>query len=272
MKNLIFKSVSVLLLTGVSTIALADTTYVTCYYDNHKKWHWGLDKLGKYQKITGSWKETQNTNVYQFHVIQDWSKKDLENVCKRTLEQKGITSQVTGIYAADSNVGKNYEIIYKKQPEPEPIATTQKLEKLGGEWKSINRCLGEKCGSVQVSYTVGVENGKEIGKSSSVGKAISSTLGLSAGVYGVDVSTEFTYESNSEQTESIMDSFSRSKSQTIQTTCNGPSEFWQWVSIATIKNGTKTENIEANSDLVACASIGKGPQGKDRRNSMWSPL
>lgn len=270
LKKIIFKSISALLLIGASTVALADTTYVTCYYNNDKKWEWGLNKEGGYQQIAGNWKKTPNTNVDQFHVIKDWSKKDLADVCKRTLEQKGINSQVTGIYAADSNAGSNYEIIYK-EPAPAP-APTKKLSKLVGKWKSINRCKGDSCDSIQVSYTVGVEKGKAIEKSSSIGMALGISLGVEAEALGVGkVSAGFTSELSSEQTESIMNSFTQSKSQSIQITCKGPSEFWQWVSIATINNGTQTETIEANSDLVACALIGKGPKGTDLHNPAWSP-
>lgn len=274
MKKIILKSIFASLLVGVSTAALADTTYLTCYYNDGKKWHWGLNDSGDYQKISGNWKKTQNTNVYQFHVIESWTKQRVANVCKKTLEQKGINSKVTGIYAADSSVGSNYEIIYKEpvKKESESTQATKKLTRLGGQWKPINRCKGESCDSIQVSYTVGVEKGKAIEKSSSIGKALSASLGLEAEAWGVGkVTAGFTAEVNSEQTESIMNSFTQNKSQTIQTTCKGPSEFWQWVSSATINNGTQSETIEANSDLVACALIGKGPKGTDLRNPAWSP-
>lgn len=268
MKKFIFRAISALFLTGASAITLADTTYVTCYYNDGKKWEWGLNDEGKYQQIAGTWKKNPHTGVYQFDVLKDWSKNRLAGVCKRTLDQKGINSKVTGIFAADSSIGSNYEIIYK---EPESKPAKKQLTKLSGQWKRINHCKGNSCGSVQVSYTVGVEKGKEIGKSSTVGQSLSSTLGVEGKVYGVGVKAEFTYEANSEQTESIMDSFTRSNSQTIQTTCNGPSEFWQWITIATIENGTEIETIVANSELVACALIGKGPQGKDLNNPAWSP-
>ena len=269
MKNIIFKSISALLLIGASTVALADTTYVTCYYDNNKKWEWGLNDSGDYQKITGSWQKTKNTNIDEFHVIEAWSEERVADVCKKTLEQKGIKSKVTEIYAANNNFGSNYNIIYKKSPKP---ASKPELSKLDGQWKSIQQCIGANCDSLQVSYTVGVEKGKAIEKSSTIGMALSVSLGMEAEAPGVGkVTTEFTSELSTQQTESIMNSFTQSESQTMQYTCRGPGEVWQWVTTATIKNGTKNEVINAKSNLIACAPTGKGPKDKDLRNLAWSP-
>ena len=115
MRNLMLKSLVGLLVLGASAITSADTTYLTCYYNGDSKWEWGLSDEGKYQKITGQWYETRNTKIDQFHVTSSWPKERLVQVCKTTLEQKGIYSSLSGIYAANSNVGSNYAIIVNGQ-------------------------------------------------------------------------------------------------------------------------------------------------------------
>ena len=269
MKNIIFKSISALVLIGASTGALAASTYVTCYYNDDKDWKWGLDDSGEYQKITGNWQTLKNTNVEQFHVIEAWTQERITNVCKKTLEQNGIKSKITNIYAANSNFGSNYPIVYKNLPKP--VAKPELS--LGGQWKSIQKCTGSNCESLQVSYTVGVEQGKAIEKSSSIGMALSVSLGMEAEAPGFGkVTSEFTSELSTQHTQSIMNSFTHSEAQTMQYTCKAPGEIWQWVSTATIKNGTQPKVITAKSNLVACTAPGQEPQGKNLRNPAWSPV
>ena len=93
-------------------MALADTTYVTCYHDDNKGWEWALNDSGDYQKITGEWKKiSKHTGTYVWIANIKWDKNRLINLCNDTFEQKGIKKKVKAIYAADSNIGNNYEII-----------------------------------------------------------------------------------------------------------------------------------------------------------------
>ena len=271
MKNILFKSISALLFIGVSTATLADTSYIACYHDKNS-WEWGLDDSGQYQKIAGTWEKDQYLKTTQFHLVDSWSEARVKNICTQTLKQKRINAKVTKVYAATSTFGSNYEIVYPTiKPAPKP-ATTRTLTKLGGQWERIKGCIGENCDGLKVTYTEGVEKGNEIAKGSSLGMSISATLGIEGGVPGVGTAkAEFTSALSAEQTTSIMNSFTKSSSHSTEASCKGASEVWQWVSVATVRNGTNNETIKANSDLIACAPIGKGPKGTDLNNPTWSP-
>lgn len=112
MKKLALKSVLLSLFLSTSTIALADTTYVTCYHDDNTGWEWALNDEGKYQKITGLWKDTsKHTKTYVWIANSKWDKNRIIDLCNNTFKQKGIKRKLKAVYAADSNFGNNYEII-----------------------------------------------------------------------------------------------------------------------------------------------------------------
>lgn len=197
----------------------------------------------------------------------------LPNILRQNFKQIGWwdvdTSGGCGYTEYSKNCGSYAAELFSR---PAPFNNGVKINHFGGQWHMIQSCRGKQgCKELSANYTVGVEKGKAFEESSSIGKALSVTVGAEATVFGVGVSTEVSGSLSSDYTSSIMKSFSQSASKSITITCDGASELWQWKSVVNYNRGNEEEIVEAASDIVACAPAGKGPRGTDLKNAAWEP-
>jgi len=147
-----------------------------------------------------------------------------------------------------------------------------------GRWQTVNACRGGNCSESSFEISVGAEQGKELSKSSTEYKSLSTMIGVESTVGSGDLApvdievtakVEVTGEISSEQQDAIMDSFSISRQSTAAVVCSGPSVMWQWVSTLKIERATSVEDVQAPSLLTVCAPKGvKPPHAND---ISWDP-
>lgn len=138
---------------------------------------------------------------------------------------------------------------------------------LSGKWEQINACRGSHCGGTSYQISVGAESGKEISRSSTLGKSLSLMVGAEVtGTTGalpggeVTAKVEVTGAISSEQQDSILNSFSISRQTSNEVSCVGASQMWQWRSTLKIQRSVGApEDVDAGSLLTVCAPNGVKP-------------
>lgn len=153
---------------------------------------------------------------------------------------------------------------------------------LTGRWEAVNTCRGSQCGETSFQLTVGAEAGKEISKSSTVGKSLSTMLGteitasggagvplVAEGEVSVTAKVEVTGSISSEQQDAIMNSFTTSRQSTNAVTCSGAGVMWQWKSSLRIQRVSRVEDVAADSLLTVCAPVGVKPSHSN--DISWDP-
>ncbi len=145
-----------------------------------------------------------------------------------------------------------------------------------GRWEAVNTCRGSGCGETSFQLMVGAEQGKEISKSSTFGKSLSTMIGAEAkGTSGALPGVEFTAkvevtgQISSEQQDALVNSFSIKRESTTAVTCSGAGVMWQWKSTLRIQRATRVEEIQADSLLTVCAPVGVRP--KNANDIGWDP-
>lgn len=153
---------------------------------------------------------------------------------------------------------------------------------LTGRWEPVNTCRGTQCGETSFQLTVGAEQGKEISKTSTVGKSLTAMVGLETSVSGgasvplvadgevsVTARVEVSGEISEEYQDAIVNSFTSKRESTNAVTCAGAGVMWQWKSNLRIERLSRVEDVAADSLLTVCAPVGvKPPHGND---IAWDP-
>lgn len=138
---------------------------------------------------------------------------------------------------------------------------------LTGKWEVVQSCDGAKCKEITQKITTGVETGKEVSKSSTIGESLSLMVGteVKAGtgsLPGAEVTTKFelTGTMSQEQSTAVANSFSTTRNKSVSVTCLGQGTMWQWVSsINIIRVDGARDVVEAYSTLTKCAKLGETP-------------
>lgn len=145
-----------------------------------------------------------------------------------------------------------------------------------GRWEAVNTCRGSGCGETSFQLMVGAEQGKEISKSSTFGKSLSTMIGAEAkGTTGALPGVEFTAkvevtgQISSEQQDALVNSFSMKRESSTAVTCSGAGVMWQWKSTLRIQRATRVEDVNADSLLTVCAPVGVRP--KNANDISWDP-
>lgn len=186
----------------------------------------------------------------------------------------GFATHVSGTFYATGTDDHLYVSNFRRTGDTAP-ATPELVTSMvvTGKWNFLKKCSGSACGIMGHKVTTGVSAGKEVSSSSTVGKALSVMVGTEASgsVLGVDVSAklEVTGTASSEQTKTIANSFSLSKSKETEITCVGPASMWQWASTLTIFKSGGNEVVIADAEMYVCASVDGKPDHLDNIN--WSP-
>ena len=89
-------------------------TYTACYFQRGNdlssvKWQWGLQANNSWYQMNGRWVDTPHTRVKIFE--SEASQQAIRTSCANSQRYYQLAGyRVIGIYAADRNVGRNYQI------------------------------------------------------------------------------------------------------------------------------------------------------------------
>ncbi|MFK8182050.1 MAG: hypothetical protein AB8B99_01660 [Phormidesmis sp.] len=88
------------------------STYTACYFSNGstETWKWGLAPDDGWYEMSGTWEERQHTGTTYFRPSTATQAAIVQS-CRQSQAYYGLTGQrLIAVYAADSAVGRNYEI------------------------------------------------------------------------------------------------------------------------------------------------------------------
>jgi len=157
-----------------------------------------------------------------------------------------------------------------KSPYVKAQAAKATAATVSGKWVMVSECAaiaGAQCGESRNEITVGVEEGKELGSSSTIGASLSLMVGAevkgtTGALPGGEVTARFeaTGTVSAETQRAITDSFTRTRTSLASTACTGEASKWQWVStlVATFPSGVD-EVVTAPSNMTRCAPPGAVP-------------
>ena len=96
---------------SVANVALANTTTsVACYFTNgsDRTWKWGLNPSSGWYQLNGRWDTKDGITVFRTNT----SRNEIRESCKKSRQYYNLNGySIDRIYAADSSVGKNYQIL-----------------------------------------------------------------------------------------------------------------------------------------------------------------
>ena len=87
--------------------------YPTCYFKDggNRVWKWGLNSDNSWFVIRGHWDKNRDTGNWKFY--SDTPKNEVKSSCDNSQKYYNVPGKIDGIYAAMSNVGNNYDLVFR---------------------------------------------------------------------------------------------------------------------------------------------------------------
>lgn len=131
-----------------------------------------------------------------------------------------------------------------------------------GHWQELQSCSGTTCNGISLALQIGVEEGNQISKESTVGRELSVMVGAevtsnAGGAPGpaITAKVEVTGTFQQSQSDMISNSFTTSRSATTTVNCAKQSVLWQWVNGLQVTRPSGVENVKADTGIYRCTSL-----------------
>jgi len=88
-------------------------SYPACYFKDRGKtvWKWGLNPNNSWFVMSGRWVKNNQTGTWKF--FTHTRRSNVVSSCNNAKRYYKVSGNIIGIYAAQSNRGKNYEIVFQ---------------------------------------------------------------------------------------------------------------------------------------------------------------